>query len=179
MHGIIHKAARGFAMETFGAEAWAAILAERGLPSEHFIDAKAYDDGATMRLLGAVARRAGLSAEDAPEGFGRRWVEFAQSSAYALLLERAGADLLAFPENLDRMRARIKSTMADASPPSFGVEAADAIGIEVRHASERAGLAPFARGILCGLVERFGEDAEVTQRKSATGALSVIARRAA
>jgi hypothetical protein len=78
--------------------------------------------------------------------------------------------------NLDRMHASIKSNMPKAALPGFEVVESSSESIRVLYRSERRGLAPFVKGILSSVAERFGERVEITFVEQGDGVLFDLAR---
>lgn len=157
MYGMIHNAARALVTRQYGEAAWASIIQKCGFSSDKFIGAQPYPDETTMALIGAIIEHLGARPEAVLEAFGRHWVEYAAASPYGSLLDRTGGDLATFLANLDRMHASIKSTMPAASMPSFHVAGVADDRIDVEYRSARQGLAPFVKGLLAGLLDRFGQ----------------------
>lgn len=176
MYGMIHQAARELAIRNLGEPAWEALLDEAGFEGRHFIGVEYYADADTMRLVGLISERLGLGIEDTLHEFGRFWVDFAGASAYGRVLQMAGDDLETFIMNLDRMHASIKSNMPKAALPGFEVVESSAEAIRVLYRSERRGLAPFVKGILSLVAERFGERVEINYAEFEDGVLFDLAR---
>lgn len=179
MYGMIHQAARDFAVSRLGQEEWSRLLASQDLTGRHFIGVEYYSDEETMRLVGLIADRLGLGMAETFRELGGAWVDFAGASTYGRVLRMAGDDLETFLSNLDRMHASIKSNMPKAALPGFEVVASDGDAISVHYRSQRRGLAPFVQGILASVAERFGEARDVTYVETDGGALFTLARRRA
>jgi hypothetical protein len=166
MYGMIHKAARELAVAMVGEAAWGEVIQSCGLGSEHFISGQHYSDDLTVRLIGAIAAKAGVAVDSLLKDFGRHWIKFADRSNYAAVLDLAGDDLETFIKNLDRMHASIKATMPEAAMPSFELVKAAGNRITVVYRSPRRGLEPFVAGLFEGLLERFGETGTVALKPS-------------
>lgn len=162
MYGMIHQAAREMVHTVADAETWSAILEKCGLDEEHFISAQTYSDDVTFALIGAIQEVTGMPIEDLLTAFGKYWIDYAASTSYRSVMEMAGNDLDSLLDNLDRMHTSIKSTMPDADMPSFIVTHSDAHRLEVEYRSSRSGLELFVKGLLEGLLERFGDEGEVS-----------------
>lgn len=162
MYGMIHQAARQMVHAVADEATWSKILATSGLHEEHFISAQTYDDEVTLTLIGAIQDVTGMPIEELLSAFGRYWIEFAASTSYGSVLEMAGSDLDSLLENLDRMHTSIKSTMPDAEMPSFYVSRVEGRDIYVEYRSSRSGFEAFVKGLLEGLLDRFGDTGEVS-----------------
>ncbi len=177
MYGMIHRAARELALQTLSMEEWEALLVQGGLREDHFISANPYDDAVTARLLGAIGLRLGLSQEALLEALGRHWIRHAAESPFGTVLSMAGDDLETFLENLDRMHASVTSSMPAASMPSFELLRCEPQAISLLYQSERVGLGMFVRGILCALLERFGETGRIEMEAAPSGIIFQISER--
>ena len=176
MYGMIHQAARAMALEVLGEESWRAIQERCGLDDEYFISGRHYSDEVTLALIGAATEVSGMKLDALLEALGRYWIDYAAKSPYGAMFEMAGDTLDEFLESLDSMHASIKSTMPEASMPTFEVVAVEDSRIDVLYASERTGLSSFVVGLLEGLMDRFDEVGEVTARADANGVLFSITR---
>jgi hypothetical protein len=179
MYGMIHQAARDFALSRLGPEQWEGLLETGGLSGRQFIGVEYYSDEETMRIVSLIAGRLGLDMAETFRQLGGAWVDFAGASTYGRVLQMAGDDLETFLSNLDRMHASIKSNMPKAALPGFEVVSGAGEAIRVQYRSERRGLAPFVQGILASVAERFGETLDVTYVETEGGALFTLARRRA
>ena len=176
MYGMIHKAARQMAIERLGRDVWDDVARSCALGDQHLITAEYFDDAVTFAVIGALADRMGVDVDAALETFGRHWIAYAGASAFARVMTMAGGDVETFIENLDRMHASIKSTMPLARMPHFTLVESTPKGLTVLYDSERSGLAPFVRGILAAVAERFGERMVIAQRSTAKGMLFTMTR---
>lgn len=179
MYGMIHQAARDFALSKLGREEWELLMEAGGISGRHFIGVEYYSDDETMGIVSLIAGRLGLGMSETFRQLGGAWVEFAGASAYGRVLQMAGDDLETFLANLDRMHASIKSNMPQAALPGFEVVSSGGDAIQVLYRSERQGLAPFVQGILASVAVRFGERIDVTYAERPGGALFTLQRRRA
>jgi hypothetical protein len=169
VYGMIHQAARDMVLDRYGVDVWNTILASSGLDNRHFIGAEHFPDDVTYALIGQIVAHSGLSSDDLLEQFGEHWVVFATGTSFAPILEMAGGDFVALIRNLDRMHSSISASMPRAEMPSFDVIAADDSRIEIVYRSKRPGLGAFAKGLLQGLMARFGEAGEITGAPAGAG----------
>ncbi len=156
MYGLIHRAVRQMATDRLGPERWRDLARAAEIHDDDMISAKVYSDETTLRLIGAVSAEFGVPIEDMLEQFGVYWVSFAGASAYAPMLDLTGDTLLDCLRNLDRLHSGIKLTLPDAELPSFSVLEDGRGYVNVRYSSTRVGLEPFVKGLLAGLLARFG-----------------------
>ena len=176
MYGMIHKAAREMALEEFGEEAWAAVLDTCALDDRHFISGQYYNDETTMALIGELVTQTGMTAEDLLDAFGQHWVKFVSASVYKSVIDMTGDNLVTFIENLNRMHDSIKATMSKAVLPSFRVLENSAPVIRVLYKSPRTGFEYFVKGLLEGLMDKFGETGTVSFKAVGGGTEYLIRR---
>ncbi len=172
---MIHKAAREYALDRFGPEAWEAIAAHCGFGSEHFISGQHYPDEVTVSLIGAIAEKAGIGGDEMLTEFGRTWVPFTAKSDYAAILDMSGDDLVSFLRNLDMLHTSVAASMPKSRMPSLAVARAEDGEIELIYRSHRTGLAPFVLGLLEALMDRFGERGTVSYEPAGGDTLFRIA----
>ncbi len=178
MYGMIHRAAKAYAIERFGDRFWDGFAGRLGLSETDFVTAQSYPDMATFNLIEALAEVEAVPAEELLLRFGRYWITYARQDSYSHLMSVAGATLPVFLRNLDRMPGSIALALPGARMPSFHVESQTAEGLRLVYRSEREGLEPFVEGLMQGLCEMFGLDAEVTWTRGGDSSLFEIRYRA-
>ena len=176
MYGMIHKAAREFATQSLGDEAWSEVVERVGLGNEHFISGQHYSDEVTLKLIAELCGKLDMELADLLKAFGHYWIGFTERSDYSPALAMAGDDLETFLHNLDDLHHGIKATMPEADLPSFSVVRSDERQIEVLYSSGRDGLASFVEGLLNGLMDKFSEPGSVSHRSDGDGILFTINR---
>ena len=178
MYGMVHKAARAMALEKFGTEFLDRVLERCGLGDEHFISSEIYDDETTLSLVAALSEESGLPTDELLTAFGQYWIKFATQSSYRQVMAMTGSSLDEFLANLDRMHAGIESAMPGARMPSFELVGNTGDSIDVIYRSSRAGLEPFVKGLMMGVLTYFGEKGDVELSPAEDGTLVRIRRRA-
>jgi hypothetical protein len=171
---MIHKAARAYAADRFGPDFWLAFADRLGLGDADFILSESYADELTFRLIGGLAEAADAPLDAFLREFGRYWVSFAGSGAYANLMAMGGTALPGFIRNLNRMHAGLAVAMPGARMPRFEVVQETADGFSVAYASSRQGLEPFVLGLMEGLCAWFEVEGEVSQTPEGGGRLFEI-----
>lgn len=169
MYGMIHRAAREFAMQTLDEQVWQSILTKANLDNRHFISGQHYSDDETFALIGELSEKLDTPVPELLTEFGRYWIKFTERSDYAAALAMAGDDLVTFLRNLDELHHGIQATMTDARLPSFTVQAADSDQIVVVYTSERQGLETFVEGLLHGLLAKFSESGSISHQLTNAG----------
>jgi hypothetical protein len=162
MYGMIHRGLRQMVIDTRGEASWARLAARAGVGPQHLLTGAPYDDALTMAVVGACREDLDLDVDAVLETFGEYWVDYAASGPYARLMGMAGGDLPTFIENLDRLHQSVQSVLADARLPRFSVVRQRPGEIAVAYDSDRGGLEPFVKGLLKGLIARFGLRGEVS-----------------
>jgi len=161
MYGMIHKAARSYAIEQLGEAFWDAFARQHGLTDADFVIGENYPDEVTLGVVAALAEVMKTPLEDFLEAFGRHWIAFARTGAYANMMAVAGADLPAFIGNLNRMHAGLAAAMPGSQMPQFFVLDDTPQALQLRYVSQRQGLEPFVVGLLRGLCAMFAVEADV------------------
>ena len=176
MYGMIHKAARELVLQAHGEAVWDRVAAAANIQDDHLISGEHYDDAVTLAAINAISEEIRTPVPELLEVFGEYWIGFTGTTAYASFLDMSGDDLPSFLENLDRLHTSVKATMPQADMPSFQVLRSTAAEIEVLYASNREGLETFVKGLLKGLLARFGETGEVVFSEAADGVRFIIQR---
>lgn len=169
MYGMIHRAAREFALQLLDEQVWQSILTKINLDNGHFISGQHYSDEDTFALIGALSEQLDTPVPDLLTAFGRYWIKFTGQSDYAAALAMAGDDLVTFLSNLDELHHGIQANMPDARLPSFSVQSADDGQIILLYISERQGLEAFVEGLLQGLLEKFSEPGVISRQLTDAG----------
>ena len=162
MYGMINKAIRTLVTREAGEDVWNQVLESSGVGDDVFEDLEGYDDSVTYSLVGAVSEALRVPASDVLEMFGVYWATDVAPKGYGEYFAAFGNDFESFVQGLDEMHVRIAKLLPNLVPPSFKIER---VGdhFEVHYMSQREGLAPLAIGVLKGLAQHFGGEADVTQ----------------
>lgn len=163
MYGLVNQAMEDLVVAQFGADAWAQICRRAGIDVEVFISNDSYDDAITYRLAGAATEVLGITLDDVLHAFGVHWVLKTASDHYGDLLDANGTNLAEFLDNLPNFHARVKLIFPELQPPTFKCSDVRPGGLHLHYFSHRHGLAPFVRGIVAGLAERYGTPVQVEQ----------------
>lgn len=155
MYGMINSALRSLVLAKTSEETWLRIVESAETGENVFHSMTPYDDSITYKLVGAASVELKLSPETLLFEFGRHWVLVIAPQQYGKLLDFTGSNIREFLGNLDRMHDRVATLFHNLRQPSFEVENLSDHQLRLHYRSERAGLAPFVRGLLDGLGERF------------------------
>ncbi len=155
MYGMINNAMRTLVVTKTSEASWSRIVERAGIEHSVFGSMIAYDDAITYKLVDAASVELAVSAEALLFEFGRHWVLVTAPEQYGAMLGLMGSTIDEFFGNLGRMHDRIATLFDNLKQPSFEVEKLSAKQIRLHYRSERRGLAPFLRGLLDGIGERF------------------------
>jgi hypothetical protein len=95
------------------------------------------------------------------EIFGAYWVRFVGTSEHRRVLDLAGDSFETCLGNLDRLHSAVKISLPQAEVPSFVVLETAPERVSFVYTSRRLGLEPFVKGLVAGLLERFGREGRV------------------
>ncbi|MEL7296822.1 MAG: heme NO-binding domain-containing protein [Pseudomonadota bacterium] len=161
VYGLVNQGVKDMVLEAGGEALWQQVRAKAAVDLDEFLSMQAYDDAVTMGLVAAASEVLSTPADTLLEGFGHHWIGFTSKSGYGPLMAVSGDTLEEFLSNLDQMHARIKNSMPNLDPPSFTCEAQPDGAIQVSYYSNREGLVPMVVGLIKGLADKFGQQAEV------------------
>lgn len=163
MYGMIHKALLGMLEEQLPPGAPNPLAAAHVERPDLFFSASSHEDAVTLGLVGQAAGALGLDADTFMQRFGEYWITFADRGAYAPLMRIAGSTLADFITNLDRLHMGVREAMPTADTPRFRLVRNEGGALVVAYASNRQGLESFVRGLLQGLLRRFGHSGSVAR----------------
>ena len=163
MYGMIHRAARAYAIERLGEVFWDAFAERHGLTDAAFVVGQAYPDETTFTVIAGLADAMEMSPAAFLQAFGRYWIEFARQGAYANLMSIGGETLPAFIRNLNRLHAGLSVAMPGSQMPSFYVLQDTPQAMRLSYVSQRQGLEPFVLGLLEGLCAMFAVEADIVR----------------
>jgi hypothetical protein len=160
MYGMINKAIRTLVIREAGEEVWEQVLEESGIDEDVYEDLEAYDDGVTFSLVGAVSETLGVPPGDVLEMFGVYWATDVAPKGYGEYFNAFGDDFESF---VAEMHVRITKMLPSLVPPAFSIEELGEDHFKIHYVSQRDGLAPLAVGMLKGIAQHFGGEADITQ----------------
>ncbi len=163
MYGMINKAIRTLVIREAGEEVWEQVLETSGIDEDIYGDLESYDDSVTFSLVGAVSETLDIPAADVLEMFGVYWATDVAPKGYGEYFESFGNDFKSFVEGLDEMHVRITEMLPSLVPPAFSIEELADDHFKIHYVSQRDGLAPLAVGMLKGVAQHFGGEADITQ----------------
>ena len=163
MYGMINQAIRTLVIKEAGEDVWESVLEESGIDEDVYEGLESYDDSVTFTLVGAVSETLDMPAADVLEMFGVYWATDVAPKGYGEYFNAFGNDFKSFVEGLDEMHVRITEMLPSLVPPSFKIKEINKNNFEIHYLSQREGLAPLAVGMLKGIAQHFGGEADITQ----------------
>jgi len=161
MYGLVNKAAKDFVIINHGEGVWEIIKEKANVKDAAFVSMQQYPDMLTYNIVGAASEYLKVDASEILEAFGKYWIQFTMTEGYSHLLDLAGGTFPAFLNNLNNMHAHIAQSYTELKPPSFICEEIDSSTFNFEYHSERPGLAPFVKGLLMGLGDRFNLNLDI------------------
>ena len=160
---MINKAIRTLVIREAGEEVWEQVLEASGIDEDVYEDLEGYDDSITFSLVGAVSETLGLPPGDVLEMFGVYWATDVAPKGYGEYYNAFGNDFKSFVAGLDEMHVRITKMLPSLVPPAFSIEELGENHFKIHYVSQRDGLAPLAVGMLKGVAQHFGGEADIKQ----------------
>jgi Haem-NO-binding len=165
MYGLVNRAIEQMISGAYGEARWEAIKVAARIDADLdlFVANESYDDAVTYRLVAAASEELALPAAQVLEAFGRYWILHTAKEGYGTLLSSVGKDVGEFLENLPGLHTRVRLIYPHLEPPRFACERTSSHALTLHYRSDRAGLAPFVRGLLLGIGELFATPVAVRQ----------------
>ncbi len=163
MYGMVNRAIEEMVISGHGEAVWERIKERAGVDVEVFVSNEGYDDSLTYGLVGAASAELGVPAEKILEAFGVHWVVQTAQKGYGDLMASGGDTFREFVLNLPNFHARLSMIFPHLRPPEFACSEVEEHSLRLHYRSQRAGLAPFVRGLIVGLGQLFNTAVEVTQ----------------
>ena len=163
MHGLILVELKSFAESQLGAEAWAGLLEESGLPGRSYDVRWSYPEEDVPRIVAAAARRTGLPEHAVLEAFG----EFVAPRLLSLAGSRLKAEwkTLDVVEHTERaIHSFVRAVHPDATPPYLRVHRTSPSDVIIFYDSPRK-LCFVAKGIVKGMARHFGERIGIVEER--------------
>jgi hypothetical protein len=159
---MVNKAIHGMILRDHGEAAWGSVKERAQVDLDVFVSNHPYDDQLTYRLVAAASEVLGVSAHEVLVRFGRYWVLTTAREGYGELMDASGRTLTEFLRGLPAFHTRVVLLLPHLRPPTFTLLQEDETSLRLRYESDRVGLAPFVEGLLAGLAESYGVEAQVT-----------------
>ncbi|RMD91304.1 MAG: heme NO-binding protein [Alphaproteobacteria bacterium] len=156
MHGLINRSIQLFLGDTYGTEAWQAIVARAGLGIDSFEAMLTYPAEMTTRLLQAAAAHLGKAREQLLEDLGTYLVSHPRMEAVRRLLRYGGESFVDFLHSLDELPDRARLAVPDLEMPELELlcTGVQAYALEVRF--ERPGFGHVLQGVLRAMADDYG-----------------------
>lgn len=161
MYGMVNRSIQDMVETSHGSEVWERILQRADVDIDVFISSEGYPDELTYRLIGAASEELALPPEKVMEQFGIHWIIKTAQQGYGDMMASGGSSLREFLVNLPNFHARLSMIFPHLSPPDFACSDLLDQSVRMHYRSERAGLAPFVRGLFLGLGQMFATPVSV------------------
>ena len=161
MYGMVNRAIEEMVTTRFGADTWSAVKERANVDIDVFISSEGYPDSITYGLVGAASQVLGLAPEKVMEAFGEYWILETTKRGYSDLMASGGASLREFLLNLPNFHARLSMIFPHLAPPQFEISDVGERSLRLHYISDRAGLAPFVKGLVQGLGQMFATPVQV------------------
>ena len=162
MKGTIVKCLEELVCTQFGQDKWEKSLEDAGLKKDTaFYTHMDVDDGAIMKVVGAVCDNLNITLPQAADAFGDYWVNTYSQTIYHTFYERnkTAKELIL---DMDNVHVAMTKTIENAHPPRFEYEWKDDKTLIVHYKSDRV-LVDFAIGLTRGVGKYYNEDLTVTK----------------
>lgn len=157
MHGIVMVGLREFVLDAFDERTWELLKREATDRTDFYLPLQTYPDEELLRLVEVAVERLEIPQDDLLFSFGAFLVGSLSETYNAYLDDRWDAlDLLANTESVIHTALRDRTT-GEFRPPALRTERVDEDTVVVEYTSNRQ-ICPFARGLIDGLGEQFGEE---------------------
>ncbi len=161
MYGMVNKAVEDMVCLHFGERTWEQVKSQACVHNEIFISNEQYPDAVTYDLVGAASNVLPMDATQILHAFGEHWVLKVAPEGYGALMDGGGETMHEFLRNLPNFHTRVALLFPNLCPPRFACTDVTEHSLSLHYHSHRQGLAPFVRGLLSGLAQRFGESPDV------------------
>lgn len=156
MHGVVNRSLQSFLQNSYGAQAWAEIVASGGLPAEGFEAMLSYDDRLTVAMLTAASHR--LQREEAAllEDLGTFLVSHPSNQWLRRLLRFGGGTFIDFLHSLDQLPDRARLAVPELDLPELELEETAAGGFTLACRNGQPGFGHVMVGVLRAMADDYG-----------------------
>lgn len=147
MIGWINLSVEAFIRESFGDEAWEAILARTKHDSK-WVSSIPYPDKITYDLVITGAELLGVTPAQALEAYGEYFVTYITKQGYDKVLLTLGSNLAQFLMNLNNLHLHLSMGMPAMSPPAFRCTHITPESLHLHYYSQRPALWPIVKGVI-------------------------------
>jgi len=165
MKGVIVNCLREMVTKKFGKDKWDAALEQCGIDKNtSFLATQDVEDGAVLKVVGAVCKVLNVNLAQAADAFGEYWVcSYAPNiyKSYFTGVTSAKAFLL----KMDEIHRITTEKIPNAKPPRFDYSWENDKTLIMKYKSQR-GLLDFVVGLVKGVGKYFRENLTVTKQGS-------------
>ncbi|PWK60669.1 heme-NO-binding protein [Roseicyclus mahoneyensis] len=156
MHGMVNRALQGFLVATYGADVWAEVRGQAGLPFADFEAMLDYPDEMTLACFGAACHVLHKHPNVLLEDLGTWLVTDTHLEPLRRLMRFSGASFLDFLHSLEELGDRGRLAVPDLDMPQIELDQIDPASFRIRARWSLPGIAPILMGCLRALADDYG-----------------------
>lgn len=156
MHGVINRALQNFLTDTFGAAAWARIVARAQLPDPDFEAMLVYDPALADHVLQAASAELNRDRDQILEDLGTYLVTHPRLAPVRRLLRFGGASYAEFLHSLNGLGGRLRLALPDFDAPQLRVRRAARNRFYLTCHWGHPGMGHVLIGVLRGMADDYG-----------------------
>lgn len=156
MHGMVNRALQGFVTATYGADVWAEVSDQAGLPPSGFEAMLDYPDALTMACFQATAHVLHKHPNALLEDIGTWLVTDDHLEPLRRLMRFSGPGFLDFLYSLEELGDRGRLALPDLDLPRITLERLDPSTFRVLLRWTLPGMGPIAMGCLRAMADDYG-----------------------
>ncbi|MCG6904907.1 MAG: heme NO-binding domain-containing protein [Rhodobacter sp.] len=156
MHGLINRSIQCFLRDTYGPEAWNAIMAAADLGFDSFEALLIYDIAQTEAVLLAACEHLGKPRDMLLEDLGTYLVSHPNVQAPRRLLRFGGETFVEFLHSLDELHDRARLAVADLELPLLDLHDHSPNAFTLRATHEYPGFGQVIVGVLRAMADDYG-----------------------
>jgi hypothetical protein len=156
MHGMVNRALQGFVTATYGAEIWAEVRSQAGLPFDDFETMLDYPDAMTMACFQATAHVLHKHPNAVLEDIGTWLVTDATLEPLRRLMRFSGPGFLDFLFSLEELGERGHIALPGLDMPRITLERLDPSNFRVKARWSLPGIGPIMMGCMRAMADDYG-----------------------
>lgn len=156
MHGMVNRALQGFLVATYGADVWAEVRSQAGLPFSDFEAMLDYPDEMTLACFGAACHVLHKHPNALLEDIGTWLVTDIHLEPLRRLMRFSGASFLDFLHSLEELGDRGRLAVPDLDMPQIELDQIDPASFRIRARWSLPGVGPILMGCLRAMADDYG-----------------------
>jgi len=156
MHGLVNRAIQVFVRDTYGADAWAALMRTLDLGIENFESMLSYDDKISFQMVDAACAQLGRDRGAFLAALGTYLVSHENVGALRRLLRFGGDTFLEFLYSLDELGDRVRIAVPELALPPISVSKSAPTEYRIKVDRGLDGFVHVLVGVLRAMADDFG-----------------------